>query len=174
MAEIFKTLGRTGIDFIHTTEYRALAPAFGETGKSLAELAEEHGRVSAIVNGNLDDPADGAGLVDSGIADIVALGKPALANRDWPQRVRAGRPLPDVPRGCARTARDHQGMGNHHPARRSVIAMLDACEEVNFVDSSTPAFADPHPRGRYRLRSGWDAARCHRHSTALTAMGLQL
>jgi len=94
-AAIFATLGGTGIDFIHTTEYKALAPAFGETGKSLAELAKEHGRVPVIVNGNLDDPADGAGLVDAGIADIVALGKPALANRDWPQRVRDGRPLVD-------------------------------------------------------------------------------
>lgn len=92
-AVIFQTLGRTGIDFIHTTEHKALASAFGETGKSLAELAKEHGRVPVIVNGNLDDPADAAGLVDSGIADIVALGKAALANRNWPQRVRDGQPL---------------------------------------------------------------------------------
>ncbi|MFE7423356.1 NADH:flavin oxidoreductase [Rhodococcus sp. NPDC057529] len=92
-AVIFQTLGRTGIDFIHTTEYKALAPAFGEAGKSLAELATEHGRVPVIVNGNLDDPDDAAGLVESGVADIVALGKPALANRNWPQRVRDGQPL---------------------------------------------------------------------------------
>ncbi len=92
-AAIFQTLGRTGIDFIHTTEHKALAPAFGETGKSLAELAKEHGGVSVIVNGGLDDPADAAGLVEARIADIVALGKPALANRNWPQRVRDGQPL---------------------------------------------------------------------------------
>ena len=51
-----------------------------------------------IANGHLDDPDDAASIIDSGAADVVALAKPALANRDWPRRVRTGRPLsPDVP-----------------------------------------------------------------------------
>ncbi|CQD12329.1 NADH:flavin oxidoreductase [Mycobacterium lentiflavum] len=98
-AIIFGTLADTGIDYIHTTEYRALAPAFAESDKSLAQLAKQHSGLSIIANGHLDDPRDAAAIIDSGAADVVALAKPALANRDWPHRVRSGQPLsPDVPR----------------------------------------------------------------------------
>lgn len=98
-ATIFGTLGDTGIDYIHTTEYRALAPAFDGSGKSLAQLAKQYGKLPVIANGHLDDPRDGAAMIESGSADVVALAKPALANRDWPLRVRRGKPLsPDVPR----------------------------------------------------------------------------
>lgn len=97
-ATVFRTLADTGIDYIHTTEYRALAPAFDDTVRSLAELAKRCSGLSIIANGHLDDPRDAATIVDSGAADIVALAKAALANRDWPRRVRMGQPLsPDVP-----------------------------------------------------------------------------
>ncbi|WP_244184944.1 NADH:flavin oxidoreductase [Mycobacterium scrofulaceum] len=98
-AAIFGALGDTGIHYIHTTEYRALAPAFAERGKSLAQLAKQHSKLPVIANGHLDDPRDAAAMIESGAADLVALAKPALANRDWPHRVRSGVPLsPDVPR----------------------------------------------------------------------------
>lgn len=87
---IFSTLGSTGIDFVHTTEYRAFAPAFGSDGESLAALAKRHSRVLVIANGKLDEPDAAASLVESGAADVVALGKGALATRDWPRRVRNG------------------------------------------------------------------------------------
>ncbi len=97
-AAIFTALTDTGIDYIHTTEYRALAPAFADTTKPLAELAKQYSGLSIIANGHLDDPADAQAIVDPGIADVIALAKPALANRDWPRRVRAGQPLsPDLP-----------------------------------------------------------------------------
>lgn len=84
---IFAALGKTGIDFIHTTEYRAMAQAFEGTTESLASLAKKFGQVAIIANGHLDDPADATELIRTGTADIVAIGKPALANRDWPKRV---------------------------------------------------------------------------------------
>jgi len=97
-AVIFGTLGETGIDVIHTTEYRALAPAFADADTTLAAMAKKYSGLPVIVNGNLDDPRDAAAMIDSGAADIVALAKPALANRDWPRRVRGGQPLsPDLP-----------------------------------------------------------------------------
>ncbi|CPR12823.1 NADH:flavin oxidoreductase [Mycobacterium bohemicum DSM 44277] len=97
-AAIFTALADTGIDYIHTTEYRALAPAFGAAGMTLAQLAKQYSGLSIIANGHLDDPRDAASIIDSGSADVVALAKPALANRDWPRRVRTGQPLsPDVP-----------------------------------------------------------------------------
>jgi 2,4-dienoyl-CoA reductase-like NADH-dependent reductase (Old Yellow Enzyme family) len=85
---IFAALGATGIDFVHTTEYRATAPAFEDGTQSLAALAKEHSGVTVIANGNLDDPEIAASLLRDGAADIVALGKAALANRNWPDRVR--------------------------------------------------------------------------------------
>ena len=92
-AEIFTALADTGIDYIHTTEYRALAPAFDNTVTPLAKLAKQYSRLSIIANGHLDDPHDAAAMIDSGAADVVALAKPALANRNWPHRVRTGQPL---------------------------------------------------------------------------------
>lgn len=97
-AVIFGALGQTGIDYIHTTEYRAVAAAFGDTGKTLAELAKQYSGLAIIVNGHLDDPRDAAAVINSGTADIVTLAKAALANRDWPRRVQTGQPLiPDAP-----------------------------------------------------------------------------
>ena len=84
---IFTALGKTGIDFIHTTEYRAHAAAFDGSDESLAYLAKKFGQVAIIANGNLDDPSDATELIESGTADVVAIGKPALANRDWPKKV---------------------------------------------------------------------------------------
>jgi 2,4-dienoyl-CoA reductase-like NADH-dependent reductase (Old Yellow Enzyme family) len=97
-AAIFTALATTGIDYVHTTEYRALAPAFDDTDRALAKLAKQYSGLPIIANGNLDDPCDAATMIDSGTADVVALAKPALANRDWPRRVLTGQPLsPDLP-----------------------------------------------------------------------------
>jgi 2,4-dienoyl-CoA reductase-like NADH-dependent reductase (Old Yellow Enzyme family) len=97
-AIIFSTLAQTGIDYIHTTEYRALAPAFEGGPRTLAELAKQHSGLPIIVNGHLDDPHDAAGIIESGAADVIALAKPALANRNWPHLVRSGQKLAgDVP-----------------------------------------------------------------------------
>jgi 2,4-dienoyl-CoA reductase-like NADH-dependent reductase (Old Yellow Enzyme family) len=92
-AIIFSALAETGIDYIHTTEYRALAPAFDDGPRTLAELAKQHSGLPVIVNGHLDDPHDGAAIIKSGTADVVALAKPALANRNWPHLVRMGQTL---------------------------------------------------------------------------------
>ena len=93
---IFSTLGATGIDFVHTTEYRATAPAFDDDGPSLAALAKKHSGLPVIANGHLDDPETAVSMLTGGAADVVALGKAALANRDWPRRVRGGLPLDEL------------------------------------------------------------------------------
>ncbi|MBL3669141.1 hypothetical protein JL475_24735 [Streptomyces sp. M2CJ-2] len=43
-----------------------------------------------IANGGLGDPEAARAVLGSGAADVVALGKGALAQRDWPHRVRDG------------------------------------------------------------------------------------
>ncbi len=70
------------------TEFEAWRPAFGNEGESLVQLARKHAPgVTIIANGNLHDPARAIEVMQDG-ADIVALGRGALSNPDWPHRVR--------------------------------------------------------------------------------------
>ncbi|MBP2216945.1 2,4-dienoyl-CoA reductase-like NADH-dependent reductase (Old Yellow Enzyme family) [Arthrobacter sp. CAN_C5] len=85
---IFSTLGATGIDFIHTTEYRATEPAFEGSRETLAALAKQYSGVAVIANGMLDDPDTAVSMLAQGSADVISLGKAALANRNWPHLVR--------------------------------------------------------------------------------------
>ncbi|MEW1808047.1 NADH:flavin oxidoreductase [Pseudarthrobacter sp. NPDC080039] len=93
---IFTALAATGIDYVHTTEYRADAPAFGEEGPSLAALAKQHTGLAVIANGSLDEPEAAAALIADGQADVIALGKAALATRDWPRRARSNESLDEL------------------------------------------------------------------------------
>ncbi|WP_037859544.1 NADH:flavin oxidoreductase [Streptomyces sp. SCSIO 75703] len=94
---VFTTLARTGAHFLHTTEYRALDPAFPAGTETLARLARKFGGLPVIANGGLEDPRDARTALESGDADVVALGKGALAQRDWPHRVREGREIASEP-----------------------------------------------------------------------------
>jgi 2,4-dienoyl-CoA reductase-like NADH-dependent reductase (Old Yellow Enzyme family) len=91
-AAIFRTVGGLDVDYVHVTEYEAWKPAF-ETGPSLAALAKRHGGKPFIANGKLHDPAQAMGMVERGEADVVSLGRGALAQADWPRRVRDGATL---------------------------------------------------------------------------------
>ncbi|MFP3579844.1 NADH:flavin oxidoreductase [Arthrobacter sp. SIMBA_036] len=93
---IFATLGDTGIDFVHTTEYRATEPAFADSAETLAALARKYSGVAVIANGQLDDPVTAVSMVADGSADVIALGKAALANRNWPQLVRSNQGLGEL------------------------------------------------------------------------------
>jgi 2,4-dienoyl-CoA reductase-like NADH-dependent reductase (Old Yellow Enzyme family) len=91
-AAIFRTVGGLDIDYVHVTAYEAWRPAF-DTGPSLAALAKRHGGRPVLANGGLHDPAQALGMVARGEADAVSLGRGALAQADWPARVRTGAPL---------------------------------------------------------------------------------
>jgi 2,4-dienoyl-CoA reductase-like NADH-dependent reductase (Old Yellow Enzyme family) len=54
--------------------------------------------VPVIANGSLHDPARAAGMMARGEADLIALGRGALSNADWPRRVRDGLPLEEFDR----------------------------------------------------------------------------
>jgi 2,4-dienoyl-CoA reductase-like NADH-dependent reductase (Old Yellow Enzyme family) len=88
---VFESLAKAKPDFVHVTEQDAAAPAFGE-GESLAGLARRYANLPVIANGKLGDVAKAEALVASKSADIVAVGKTALANPDWPKRLRDGEP----------------------------------------------------------------------------------
>ncbi|MNV85300.1 NADH oxidase [compost metagenome] len=96
-ALIFATLSAAPLDFLHTTEFEAWQPAFADA-PSLAALARRHGKLPVIANGALHAPHAAAGMLARGEADLVALGRGALAHADWPQRVRAGQALQDFDR----------------------------------------------------------------------------
>ena len=84
---IFGSLADVGADFIHVTEYEAWKPAFAEGGPSLMRLARRYAPKAAIfANGGLHNVERAAAALDDG-ADIVAIGRGALANPDLPRRL---------------------------------------------------------------------------------------
>jgi 2,4-dienoyl-CoA reductase-like NADH-dependent reductase (Old Yellow Enzyme family) len=87
---IFSSLSKAGLDYIHVTEYDATRPAFDGTELSLAALAKKYGTVPVIGNGNLEDPEKAEQFLKRGEADLITLGKGALANHDWPRRIANG------------------------------------------------------------------------------------
>ena len=92
---IFAALAAARADYIHTTEYKAFRPAFGDEGPTLAALAKAYGGLPVIANGKLGDPERAERLLADGDADLAAIGTTAPVNPDWPRRVKAGLPLPE-------------------------------------------------------------------------------
>ncbi|TFB21412.1 NADH:flavin oxidoreductase [Filobacillus milosensis] len=103
---IFSQIGQAGLDYIHVTEYEAWQPAFsegegtkatdsafGDDGPSLAALAKKYGKLPVIANGGLEDPERAEAIIYKGEADVITLGKGALANGDWVKRVKNDEPL---------------------------------------------------------------------------------
>ena len=91
---IFPQLAKAGASYIHTTEFNADQPAF-QTGPSLARLARLLSGLPVIANGGLGDPERAARVLAQDDADLIAVGKPALAAPDWPNKVR-NRQRPDT------------------------------------------------------------------------------
>ena len=89
----FGTLEDAGVDFIHVTEHKAWKPAFGDAGPTLTHLAKTHApRAVIVANGNLQEPGRAEAALADG-ADIVAIGRAALANPDLPTRLAKGKAL---------------------------------------------------------------------------------
>ena len=92
---IFGKLGQAGLDFIHVTEYEAWQPAFSEGEATFAALARKYGKLPVIANGGLHDPGKAKEIIASGEADIITIARGALANSDWPYKVKNGDKLED-------------------------------------------------------------------------------
>ncbi|VVP83343.1 N-ethylmaleimide reductase [Pseudomonas fluorescens] len=92
---VFGSLADAGVDFIHVTEFEAWKPAFAEGGDSFVKLARRHAPDQAIItNGGLHQVEHIEDVLQAG-ADIIALGKGALANPDFPNRFASGKSLVD-------------------------------------------------------------------------------
>ncbi|MEH6630412.1 MAG: NADH:flavin oxidoreductase [Halopseudomonas aestusnigri] len=80
---IFGALSGIGLDYIHTTEFEADQPAFGD-GETLSALAKRISGLPVIANGSLHEPHRASALLENGGADFVSLGRGAIANSNWP------------------------------------------------------------------------------------------
>lgn len=88
---IFGTLADAGVNFLHVTEHEAWRPAFEGTRDSLVALARRFAPdVTVIANGGLHTARRIADALESG-ADIVTVGRGALANPDLPMILASGR-----------------------------------------------------------------------------------
>ena len=87
---IFEQLGQAGLDFIHVTEYEAWQPAFSEGKTTLAALAKKYSKLLVIANGNLHNPEKAIEMIEKGEADVITIGRGALANHDWPKKIKNG------------------------------------------------------------------------------------
>jgi 2,4-dienoyl-CoA reductase-like NADH-dependent reductase (Old Yellow Enzyme family) len=84
---IFGSLADVGADFIHVTEFEAWKPAFTPSGPSLMHLAKRYAPKAAILaNGGLHNIEQAVAALNDG-ADIVTIGRGALANPDLPRRL---------------------------------------------------------------------------------------
>jgi len=87
---VFTLLAGSGIDYLHLTEFEAWQPAFPDNPLSLVELARKYApQLTIMANGSLHNESRAQQVMQMG-ADFIALGRGALANHDWPERVAAG------------------------------------------------------------------------------------
>jgi 2,4-dienoyl-CoA reductase-like NADH-dependent reductase (Old Yellow Enzyme family) len=94
---VFPALQKTGIDFIHVSAHLGCVPVF-ESGMSLAALAKRATGMTIIANGKLNDPVLAEQALTSGDGDFCAVGKGALADPAWPQKIQQGiAPIPFDP-----------------------------------------------------------------------------
>lgn len=84
---IFGSLADAGVDFIHVTDYEAWKPAFTPGNASLMRLAKRYAPKAAILaNGSLHNVERAVAALGDG-ADILTIGRGALANPDFPRRL---------------------------------------------------------------------------------------
>jgi 2,4-dienoyl-CoA reductase-like NADH-dependent reductase (Old Yellow Enzyme family) len=89
---IFRALAEAGASFVHVGGQNAPSRANGN-GSLLSGIARRTTGLLVIANGGLQQPEHARALLGSGDADLISLARGALANPDWPRRVRSGHPL---------------------------------------------------------------------------------
>lgn len=85
------------IDAIHWSSFDYKDNRDPNSTIPMSTAIREASGMPTIVNGGIDQGAAADEAIASGAADIVAVGRPMLANPDWPQMVRSGHPVDLVP-----------------------------------------------------------------------------
>jgi 2,4-dienoyl-CoA reductase-like NADH-dependent reductase (Old Yellow Enzyme family) len=89
---IFKAVQQAGVDYIHFAS-EGLGFDHGcltRSGESLPKLASSLTQLPIIANGGLETISEATRILSDGHGDLISLGKGAIANPDWPQKIAAG------------------------------------------------------------------------------------
>lgn len=90
-AAIFHAVSNASPDYLHiASEGRNFSETADLGGVTISRLAREISGRPVIANGALDAPDIARRALDEGDADFIALGRAAIANPDWPNRLRDG------------------------------------------------------------------------------------
>lgn len=98
--EITRILDSMGFAYIHLDDgcyeryNRAIPCAYDPAGSQIyvAERLRKEGiKAPFLIQGKLNDPATAERLIESGVADMIALGKQSIADPFFPTKVKAGR-----------------------------------------------------------------------------------
>lgn len=92
---IFEAVGGAGPDYLHVAsegrDWRETARI--DEGITITQLAKRITGLPVVTNGGMHDPELAEAVLREGHGDLLALGRGALANPDWPKRLRDGRPF---------------------------------------------------------------------------------
>ena len=89
---IFTSLKNAGADYIHfASEGKGFDHgSLTNEGESLPRFARDLTGLPVIANGGLDSSNEASRIFEGGHADLIAIGTGALANPDWPARLKSG------------------------------------------------------------------------------------
>ncbi|BBY29995.1 tRNA-dihydrouridine synthase [Mycolicibacterium sediminis] len=92
---VFAALARAGVDYLHiASEGRDfIDTARLSDGRTITALAREVAAVPVMANGGMHDRGQAADVLDGGHADLLSVGRGALANPDLPGRLASGEEL---------------------------------------------------------------------------------
>ncbi|MFD1931036.1 MULTISPECIES: tRNA-dihydrouridine synthase [Nonomuraea] len=92
---IFATLAEAGPTYLHiASEGRDwIETATLDGGITITGLARKVTGLPVVANGGMHDPGQAATVLEDGHADVLAIGRGALANPDFPRRLAEGTPL---------------------------------------------------------------------------------
>ncbi len=91
---IFEKLAEAGASYLHLAgEGRGFRETLEKAAESYGTLARRLTGLPIVVNGGLHEPELADAVVGGGHGDLIAIGRSALANPDWPRRVAAGASL---------------------------------------------------------------------------------
>lgn len=89
---IFAALAGTGVDYLHIASEGSnfIDTARLAGGRTITALAREVSGLPVMANGGMHDLGQAADVLDGGHADLLSVGRGALANADLPQRISKG------------------------------------------------------------------------------------
>ena len=91
---IFTAIAAAGASYIHVAgEGRGFREAIAQHRQPLGTVARRVSGLPAIANGGLQDIDLANAAVSGGHADVIAIGRAALANPDFPTRIANGDPI---------------------------------------------------------------------------------